>query len=116
MSFNSIRAAKASREIMGLTHVKIYQRYCDRRAGNKSRHKIYVRIEFGNLREIIQMIQEIIKKNYPESFPQLYKGSYDQSTPAFVQIVWFSEREIFRDEVFKIILEDRGHLLEGIAG
>lgn len=115
MSFNHIRGAKTSKEIMRIKNVEVSKTYCDKRAKGISRHKIYVTIRSGNVREVIQSIQLIIKKNYPDSFPQLYKGGYD-NPPAFVQIVWFSEKEPHVDKIFKVLLEDEGHRIRAVAG
>jgi hypothetical protein len=116
MSFSRSRAAKTSREILQLGCVEIRLRYCDKRAGGRYRHKIYVTITFGNVREAIQTIQSIIKRNYPESFPYVYKGNVDSVSPTFLQIVWVSKKELYAEEVFKVILEENGYLIERAAG
>ena len=113
MSFNHIRGAKTSKEIMRIKDVEVSKTYCDKRAKGISRHKIYATIRSGNVREVIQSIQAIIKKNYPDSFPQLYKGCYDNP---FVQIVWFSEKEPHVDKIFKVLLEDEGYSIGAVAG
>lgn len=117
MSFDGVRSGKTTREIGKLSGVKVRWHYSDKRAGNENRHKMAIEIQC-NSKEIIEMIQSIIKKNFPESFPGMYKGKYymEPGKSAFIQLVWRSKREIFTDEIFKIVLEDKGCLIESVAG
>ena len=111
MSFNQVRSAKNKREINEFANITTS--YCDKRSGNRNRHKIYVNIEQGRVCEVIQRIQSIIKKNYPESYPSVYRGPGKVEPPTCVQIVWLSNRvEMFNDEIFKIVTEDKGYSIE----
>jgi hypothetical protein len=115
MSFNRTRSIRTTREIKELPDVsRMLWHYSDKRAGNKYRHKIGIDINECRLTEIIQMIQLIIRKNYPESFPILRKVRLNPP-PAFVEIVWVA-KEVFTNEIFKIVLEDKGCPVESVAG
>jgi len=115
MSFNRTRSIRTTREIGRLPGVEVRWHYSDKRAGNKNRHKIGIAIEY-NSEETAQMIQSIIKKNFPESFPQKYRGRFEAfRSPTFVEIVWISE-EVFTNEIFKIVTEDEGYSIKSVAG
>jgi len=109
----SIRNRKEIKKLPDITRI-IYH-YSDKRAGNKQRHKMAIIIAYSP-RENIQTIQSIIKKNYPESFPQIYRGGpgtsdCEKDGPTFVEIVWFAESVMHIDKIFDVILEEKGHLI-----
>ena len=113
-----LRSIRNKKEIKELSHVqKILHHYSDKRTGNKRRHKMGIIIAH-NPRKNIQIIQSIIKKNYPESFPQIYRGGVGSSDrekggPTFVEIVWFAESVMCIDKIFEVILEEKGYKLCG---
>jgi len=111
MTFNATRSIRTRKEIEKLPGVKVYHSYCDKRAGNENRHKWYIEIDY-NSKLNLRKIQLIIKNNFPESFPQLYKGNVYEDKAARIQIVWRSSREMYVDEAFKVIIEDTGTMLE----
>ena len=116
---DKLRSIRNRKEIKKLPDVqRILHHYSDKRTGNEQRHKMGIIIAY-NPRENIQTIQSIIKKNYPESFPYIYRGGVGSSDrekdgPTFVEIVWFAESVMSIDKIFRVITEDNGRPVGGL--